>query len=116
MTTIKGLHLLISTFVNFCNKEVRTAGDKVHLRLFLPPYAFHELMADFEASPLVQDKPEFRLSEDSNFETSYQYINVQVDIEEGKTFKMELIEGEQAVEKAMVEGGGLIPGRSPFTD
>ena len=117
-TTVKTLHVLLNNFTEFTGNSVRHGNDEVHLRLFLPSSAFHLLTDDMEKSVLIAEdnKPTWHLNEDSNFECQYRYVNVLVDIEEGKTFKLELIQSNQDVEKEMSIPGDILPGRSPHVD
>jgi hypothetical protein len=104
MTTVKNLHALINNFVSFCNLEIKQGADEIALRLLLPSVSFHQLMNDFDSTKV--DSPKWFLNSESVFVCSYKYTNVKLIIQEEKTFRIELIPGNQ--EMVEVDFGGYI--------
>ncbi len=113
MTSVSILHRLITSFVSFMEKPFKEGSAEVHIRIFMPGDTFNKLMEDFVATCEEANRPNWFVNADSEFEATYFMNNIQVDIHEGADFKLENCLGTQEMEKALADGGPVIPGREP---
>lgn len=113
MITVQKMYEAIAAFAAMQGVEIKEGEDKFSIRLFLPSAALTAIMADFNERPV---SPKFKLDEDQQFYAKCKYLNVSLMINEGKTYKIENILGNQQMEKAMAGGDEILPGREPNID
>lgn len=112
MITVAKLHNLLYDFILLQGLNLKPGADQIPLRLFLPPDALNALMSDFK-DILKDAAPDFQLDEDQLFYTVYNWVNVVVDICEGKMYRLENIVPNQEIEKDLYEDEPILPGYGP---
>lgn len=113
MITISKLHNLLWDFALIKNLDVKAAADPIPVRLFLPIDALNALMSDFQ-TVFKGGGPEFKVDEDNRFYAEYMWVNMQVDICEGPSYKLEDIIPNQLMENADYTPDPILPGRQPL--
>ena len=101
MITAKKMNDAIVAFALLKGIEVKEGGEKFRVRLMLPPDAINALMSDFMEQ---KNSPTFKLDEDQQFYAKCKSENISLLIQEGKTYKLELLLGNQEIEEALVGG------------